>query len=200
MRLERATYKAMKYACTHFHYAKRVPAQPMIGYSVFEARDWCGCVIFNGGLRNIEKPFALPQGTVAELVRVALNGKQNKTSQVVSMAVRLFKKSNPLVRILVSYADTDEGHNGTLYQAMNWYFIDSIKTGDAYIDPKTGKQIHRRAHSPSGLEKQFGVLKRVPKTSELTRVSKGKKNKYIYPLTRRDRKKFEHLRKPYPRG
>jgi len=200
VKLEIATYKAMKYACLHFHYAKRVPAQPMIGYSVFENGEWCGCVIFNGGIRNIEKPFNLQQGRAAELVRVALNGKQHKTSRVVSMAVRLFKKSNPLVKILVSYADTDEGHNGTLYQAMNWVFIGSLKTGDAYVDPKTGKQVHSRAHSPTGYRKQFGEIKRVPKTSELNRIAKGKKNKYIYPLYKADRKKYEKLSKPYPRG
>jgi hypothetical protein len=170
----------------------------MIGYNVFEKDEWCGCVIFNAGIRNIEKPFKLNQGNVAELVRVALNGKQKKTSQAVAISVRLFKKANPLVRLLVSYADTDEGHSGTLYQAMNWIYVGSMKTGDAFIDPKTGKQVHSRAHSPTGYRKQFGTMKKVPKTNELTRVKKGEKNKYIYVLNKEDRPKYEHLRKPYP--
>lgn len=201
MRLEKASYKAISYACLNFHYAKRIPAHPMTGFSVFNKQnDWCGVVVFNIGIGNINKPFNLPNGSVCELVRVALNGKQEKTSQVVSMAVRLFKKINPLCKLLVSYADSDQNHSGIIYQAMNWYFISSHKTGDRYIDPKTGKDVHSRAHSPTGFCIQFGQRKKVINTNDLIRMSTGVKHKYIYPLDKELVSLCKSLSKPYPKN
>ena len=199
MRLERASEKAMRYACLVFHYAKRVPAPPKIGFSVFnDVGEWCGCVIFNNGIEGIQKPFDLKMGQVCELVRVALNGKQKETSKVVSMAVRLFKNQNPLVKVLVSYADSDCDHVGTIYQAMNWVYVGSKKTSDEFIDPKTGKSIHSRSHSQTGFSIQFGVKKRVPKTSDLIRNKKGIKHKYVLVL---DKSLELNLHsKPYPKS
>jgi len=200
MRLEKASYKAIKYACLKFHYAKRLPAQPMIGFSVFNKKnEWCGVVVFNAGIGNINKPYKLNKGEVSELVRVALNGKQNKTSQVLSKALYLFKKQNPLCKLVVSYADSDENHTGIIYQATNWYFVSSHKTGDKYID-KNGKEIHSRSHSPKGYNIQFGIKKKVVKTSELTKIKKGVKHKYIYPLKKEMIPLCKELSKPYPKN
>ena len=46
MRLETASYKAIKYACQNFHYAKSTPVN-VVGFSVFnDNEEWCGCVVF----------------------------------------------------------------------------------------------------------------------------------------------------------
>jgi len=199
MILKRASYKAIKYACLNFHYAKRLPSQPMIGYSVFNDKlEWCGVVVFNAGIGNINRPFKLQKGQVSELARVALNGKQKTTSKSVSIAMKLFKKSNPLCKLIVSYADSDQNHFGTIYQAMNWYFVSSHKTGDKYID-KNGKEIHSRSHSEKGYNIQFGVKKKVVKTSTLKRIKKGVKHKYIYPIDKSLINMCEEMKKPYPK-
>lgn len=200
MRLEKASHKAVSFACLNFHYAKRIPAQPMTGFNVFNNQnEWCGVIVFNIGIGNISKPFNLPNGSVCELVRVALNGKQEQTSKAVSIAIKLFKKINPLCKLLVSYADSDQNHSGTIYQAMNWYFISSHKTGDKFIDPKTGKDIHSRSHSPTGFNKQFGERKKVLNTNDLVRIKTGVKHKYIYPLDKSLLSLCESLSKPYPK-
>jgi hypothetical protein len=200
MRLERASYKAIQYACMNFHYAKRLPANPMIGYSVFnDSNEWCGVIVFNNGSLAIEKPYKLNKGNVCELVRVALNGKQQITSKAMSIAIKMFAASNPLVKLLVSYADTEQNHNGTIYQATNWYLVDSKKTGDEYINPNTNKPIHSRSHSESGYKNMFGVRKQVFKTSQLIRVKKGIKHKYIYPLDKSLVPLCKSLAKPYPK-
>lgn len=199
MRIETASEKAMKFACLNFHYAKRLPAPPRVGFSVFnDSGEWCGCIIFNNGLSNTHKPFNLKRGQVCELVRVALNGKQTKTSKCVSTAVRIFRKQNPLVKMLVSYADSDFEHFGTIYQAMNWIYVGSKKTGDEFIDPKTGRSIHSRSHSSSGILIQFGTVRKGVQTKDLIRKKKGLKHKYIYVL---DKKlKLNIVSKPYPKS
>lgn len=199
MKLEKASPTAIRYACLNFHYAKRMPAPPCIGWSVFENNEWCGVVVFNAGIGNVNMPFKLAKGEVAELVRVALNGKQKVTSQAVAIAIKLFCKSSPLVKMLVSYADSDEGHYGTIYQAMNWVYVGSKHTGDKFIDPKTGKDVHSRSFSNTGIVRQFGEVKHVKKSSEMIRIKKGLKHKYLYPLTNEMRALAESLRKPFPK-
>ena len=82
---------------------------------------------------------------------------------------------------------------------MNWYFISSHKTGDKYINPKNGKEVHSRSHSPKGYNKQFGEIKKVLNTNDLIRVKTGLKNKYIYPLTKNIVPLCKLLSKPYPK-
>ena len=49
MRLEKASYKAVKYACLKFHYAKTVPVTN-ISYSVFNNNnEWCGVICYGLG-------------------------------------------------------------------------------------------------------------------------------------------------------
>lgn len=199
MTLKKASYKAIKYACMNFHYAKRLPAQPMVGFSCFENDEWCGVIVFNNGIGSIEKPFGVHKGQVAELARVALNGKQSATSKAVSIALRLFSAQNPLVKLVVSYADTDQGHSGVIYQATNWLFISQHHTGDKFINPKTDKEIHSRSHSSTGINKQFGVLKRVFKTSDLIKIKCGPKNKYLYFFEKKLRETWLKKALPYPK-
>src|SRR3989339_784787 len=103
MRLEKASPKAIKYACMKFHYAKAVP-QIRLGYSVFnDAGEWCGVVLFsNGANPRIASTFNLVQGQVVELTRMALNGKHSTTSAVLARALKLLKKDAPLVKVVVS--------------------------------------------------------------------------------------------------
>jgi hypothetical protein len=199
MKITKASAKAVKFACMNFHYAKRLPVN-YVAYSVFENGIWCGCVIFGAGIMGIEKPYALPKNSVWELVRVALNGKQSSTSKAVSICVRLFSKSAPAVKMLVSYADSDQGHTGTIYQAMNWAFTGSNNTADAYIDPSTGNTVHSRSHSPTGYSVRFnGLKKKVLNTRNLIRVKTGVKHKYIYPLHKSVVPLCKSLAKPYPK-
>lgn len=201
MRLIKASHKAVKYACINFHYAKRMPANPMTAFAVFNNNnEWCGVIVFNIGIGNISKPYNLPNGTVCELVRVALNGKQEKTSKAVSIAIRLFSKLNPACKLIVSYADSDQNHTGIIYQAMNWFYVSSHKTGDKFIDPKTNKEIHSRSHSPTGFKKQFGVKKKVYNTNNLIRIKTGVKHKYIYALDKNLIPLCKSLSKPYPKA
>ena len=124
MRLSIASNKAIRYACMNFHYAKAVPVNT-IGYNVYnDDGEWCGVVLYGTGANNeIGTEYNLQQGQVLELVRVALNGKQHYTSQVVAMSLNQLHKDCPLCKLVVSYADIDKKHLGTIYQATNWIYV-----------------------------------------------------------------------------
>ena len=208
MRMTRATVSAIKYACTHFHYAKAVPVNT-IGYNVYNAKDeWCGVVLYGTGANiHIGEPFNLPQGAVLELVRVALNGKQELTSQAVAMSLKLLKKDCPHCRLVVSYADCDQEHLGTIYQATNWIYTGQMNTGSVGAFMIHGKKVHpksvysnmviingKKVHCPQTLE---AVRKYLDPKAELF-YTKGKR-KYLMPMDKKIRKQIEPLAKPYPK-
>lgn len=200
MRLEIASNKAIKYACMNFHYAKAIPVNTF-GYSVFnDNNEWCGVILYGTGASpNINLQFNLNKGEVIELVRMALNGKQESTSKAMSISLKLFKKNNPLVKLIISFADIDQNHNGIIYQATNWYFIEkcniNIKTG--YII--NGKKIHQRSMLNIGKYKRNTLenAKSIDKNA-VEYYTKGK-NKYIYPLDKNLIPLCKSLSKPYPK-
>lgn len=190
MRLEIASRKAIRHACLYFHYAKTVPVNTF-GYSVFnEENEWCGVVLYGTGASpQIGKQYNLAQGQVIEFVRMALNGKQKEqVSRILSVSIKLFAKKNPLVKLIVSYADQEQGHLGTIYQASNWFYLGEVKS-PPIIEGKHNKSM---GGSIGAARKLLGREPEVyyPKP----------KHKYIYPLDKRDREKYLHLAKPYPRA
>jgi hypothetical protein len=199
MRLEKASAKAIKYACINFHYAKREPSFK-VGYSVFnEKNEWCGVICYGNGNINFSKPYGLKQGEVIELVRVALNGKQNITSKAVSISMRLIKKACPLAKILVSYADTYQNHKGVIYQALNWYYEGEKKSRPKHFCKISGKEIHDRNVCKTGYTEEFGKRIRVKKYSEVNSIEMPAKHKYIYPLDKSLIPLCKSLSKPYPK-
>lgn len=195
MRLETASYKAIKYACLNFHYAKAVPVN-CIGYCIFnDDKEWCGVILFGlGANKNMPKRYGLNQGECAELVRMALNGKQGITSKAMSMSIKLFKKENPLIKMIVSYADSMQNHLGIIYQATNWIY-DGFSKGDSMI--VNDIQIHRKS-----LYSKYGNSSITQLQSLGLKVEKSNKyikHRYIYPLDKSLIPLCRSLSKPYPK-
>lgn len=189
MRLEKASFKAIKYACRKFHYTESVPSVSC-AYSVFNDNyEWCGVICFSAGANNnICKPYGLVQGQVVELVRVALNGKQEATSKAVAIALRLAKKHNPLVKLFISYADPQQGHLGVIYQAMNWIYVGKSKAQREVICPDTGKIMHKRTANS-----KFGTIVGLKKSEIFW------KHKYVFPVDNETKKHIELMRVKYPK-
>jgi hypothetical protein len=189
MILKKASAKAVRYAIMNWHYSKSVP-MVQVAYAVFNDKDeWCGVICYSiGANNNIAKPYKLNQGEVIELVRVALNGKQESTSKALSISLKLIKKDAPLVKLIVSYADTEQGHAGTIYQATNWYFTDTKTDGmDKVIF--NGKVTHKKT-----------VNSRIGTTKGLEIVKGTAKHKYIYPLDKSLIPLCKELSKQYPKN
>lgn len=207
MRLTTANRKAIEYACKKFHYAKAVPVNTL-GYNIYNQKDeWCGVVLYGTGANNnIANSFGLLQGQVLELVRVALNGKQECTSQAVALSLKQLRKDCPLCRLVVSYADCDQNHLGTIYQATNWIFVGTSMQNSADSSwVVNGKRYHGRIISDwvkarGGLRgltrEQF--LKKYYDPDAYEFLTKGKR-KYLMPMDKMMRKQIEPMCKPYPK-
>lgn len=169
------------------HYAKRVPS---ISYSFGIYLD----NILNGVL-TIGKPASnsLCIGVcgsdyskfVYELNRLVINDnlEKNVLSFFVSNSLKLIKED----LILVSYADTDMGHNGYIYQATNWIYTGATKERtDIGIDDNT----HSRHY-----DKNIDYSK--------NRKKRSSKHRYIYFIGNMKKEFIKNLKYnilPYPKG
>ncbi len=185
MTIKPASRKAIEYACLNFHYAKTVPSVS-VAHAIFEEDVWCGVVLYGpGASAKMGESINLKQGQFLELVRVALNGKQKATSQVLGASLKKLNKTAPGVQAVVSYADKGQEHKGIIYQATNWTLVEDIESsGVEYF--YLGEWKHDR--SRYGWKTDFRTL---PKRK------KAGKYKYIYFFNKKLKKQFPSL--PYPK-
>lgn len=198
MILTNASAKAIRYACETYHYSGSVPSV-QYGFNFYnDAGEWCGVVCFGGGANNhIGSPYGLCPGEVMELTRVALNGKQSTTSQCVAMALRALHQQDPLVRMVISYADMDQGHVGTIYQATNWIYEGRKKTSPGPLVIH-GQKVHPRTVGARGWKCSVEWLrKHVDPAAEMLKP-KGK-HKYLFCLDKKLRRDIEKLAQEYPK-
>lgn len=197
MRISRATAEAIRYACLKFHYAKAIPSVSY-GYNVFNDNDeWCGCICYGAGANhNIGTEYGLVTGEVLELVRVALNGNQGTTSRAVSLSMKQLHKDAPLVKLIVSYADVDQNHYGTLYQALSFIYV-GTRVGDRYFIIN-GKKTHNKTVHSRGVKQNLKSVQRYldPKATEF--FSLGKR-KYLFPFDKKLRQEIQKKALPYPK-
>jgi hypothetical protein len=195
MRLEIASYKAIKFACLNFHYAKSVPVN-VFGYSVFNKNnEWCGVILYGtGAANNIGEPFNLKQGQIVELVRMALNGKQESTTKCMAISLKLIKKNAPNLKLIVSYADSEQGHFGIIYQATNWFYIGFSIDTNMMIN---GKREHRRTLGSRYGTSSYDKLINMGLNVEIIKTMP--KWKYIYPLHNSMLTLCNTLKKEYPK-
>jgi len=196
------SYQASKYAVTHWHYSKSMPAGKVVKCGVWECGLFVGVVLFSRGAnQNIGKAYGLSQTGVCELSRVALSKHIAPVSQIIKHSIKLLKKKSPAMRLIVSYADLDQSHTGLVYQAGNWAYVGKVQQNGGTPRYKVnGKVLHgRQVHSlwGKGTQNIDWLRKHKDPKAELV-LTKGK-YKYLYPLDRAMRKQIMPLEQQYPR-
>ena len=176
----------------HKHYAKRIP-QIIYAFGLFYKNKLVGICTFGyppspalciGVCGKKYKNFVL------ELNRLCINDnlKNNSLSFFVSKCLKLIPKP----KILVSYADTSQNHNGYIYQATNWIYTGlSAKRSEIYDIDNPNK--HSKTVSQNLNIKNIGYRRR------------PQKHRYIYFLgTKKEKKQFlknlNYKIKKYPKG
>lgn len=108
------------------HYAKRMPSISY-AYGLFENDILIGIVSYGiPASRTLCSGIAGEKNRplVLELNRLVLKDNiKNQASMLIGASFKLLPKP----RILVSYADTDQSHLGTVYQATNFMFTGTTK-------------------------------------------------------------------------
>lgn len=190
--------KASEYACKNWHYSKTMPCFKINCFGVWYDGSFVGSIIYgNGGgsVTNGEQYGLRRSYDMVELCRVALTKHTFQTSQAIAYSIRLLKKKNPNLKLIVSFADTDQGHHGGIYQAGGWIYTGSTQSEQGAII--NGKKVHKRTlHSSYGTN-QTSQLKKIDPNFHY--LPKSLKHRYLMPLTKQMKKRIVQLSKPYPK-
>jgi hypothetical protein len=179
------SHEAAKFAVMNWHYSQAMPVGKLIYHGIWENEKFIGAIIYGRGANHrLGEPYNLTQIECCELVKVALSSHLAPVSQMLSESLKILKKTNPGLRLVISYADTKQGHKGGIYQATNWIYTgQSQTTREWFID---GKWVHNRIGSSHP--------KRNPKNTR----EGSKKHTYIMPLDKAMRRKVATMAKDYP--
>jgi len=193
LKIDWATYEAAKYACQHWHYSGCVPAGKNVYVGVWEREKFKGVVIFGTGVAPYSgKQFNINQQEIAELVRIALTTHESTVTRIVSIAIKFLKRQSPGLRLLVSFADPEQGHNGAIYQAGNWLYAGTIKA--EWFEDRNKNRINTKTLKTG----RRGYATKLKAAGVITSIYLTK-HKYLMPLDDEMRKQIEPLRKPYPK-
>ena len=196
LRIDWCGYEAAKYAVQHWHYSRSLPCSKTARLGVWEDDKFIGTVVFAWGAnRHLAGEYKLKMTECAELCRVALDDHATPVSRILSIAVKMLKREMSGIRLIVSYADLNQGHQGKIYQASNWVFVS--ETGHEAGIMLNGKLTHRRTiNSKYGTSTIEWLHEHVD--SSARRVEGKPKFKYLLPLDDEMAERIKPLSKSYP--
>jgi len=106
--------------------------------------------------------------------------KKNLASKILGQVIKLIKSSHPEIQILVSFADTMQGHEGTIYKASNWKYEKLTSTSHVYLDIN-GNQINKKWVYNEG--KKIGLTElEYANQMNLIKMKIPEKHKFSYKL------------------
>ncbi|MYW96014.1 protein Mom [Amycolatopsis rubida] len=197
------SWHAAQYAVLRWHYSQKMPRSKIAPFGVWEHGEFSGVVMFGrSATAALGHPYGLDQTECVELLRVALRPHEHPVTQMVAASLRQLRAACPGLRLIVSYADTAQGHRGGIYQAGNWIYTGTTSAANvSYV--VHGQLVHGRTlrhlavHRPAGETAEEFVRRTLD--PHVRRVSEAAvKHRYLYPLDRAMRRQVAPLAKPYP--
>lgn len=146
-----------------------------------------GAALFGSlGMANVWKRFALVEADVIELRRLVCvdDTPKNTESFFISRCIRWIKQ-NTGIKCIVSYADENHGHVGTIYRASNFEYIGITKPSK--LIACDGRLYHDKAIRTKykGVLKPFASkIKAKLESGEAKYVDSKFKHIYVYHIRR----------------
>ena len=196
LKIDWASHAAAKYACENWHYSKCLPVGKLVKVGAWECGKFIGVVIFGrGATPNLGSPYGLGQDECVELVRIALTKHEIPVSKIAAFSIKQLKKTNPKLRMIVSFADQSQGHHGGIYQAGNWVYAGIGLPATFYMIH--GKLTHPRSIGAKGLVQNLDGAKKLDPNAKAVHIPG--KHRYLMPLDKEMSAKIAPLAKPYPK-
>ena len=195
LRLDWCSHAAAKWACEHWHYSGTLPTPPLVKMGVWENDVFIGSVVFaRGANKNLAQSVGVEVTECAELARVALDKHITPVTQIVAVALRMLYQHCQGLRVVISYADPNQGHTGAIYQAGNWLYLGQGKPSVKYRD-NCGREWHPRQVSKTGWKRQYGEMRQVPIVDNCEKILQLGKHKYAMPFDNA----LQYAEQPYPK-
>ena len=133
---KRITYQEAKYLVETFHYAHRVPSI-VFAIGMYVDNILSGVVTFGiPPVPNVQRLCGEEyRKNTLELNRLYIHDYAGKNSEswLIGQSIKWLKNNQDKYLILVSYADTTQGHTGIIYQATNWIYTGEVPRRELVI-------------------------------------------------------------------
>ena len=187
MSVELCDRKEVRDFIEHWHYSKSINGL-MSDYCfklVWGDKIIGACIFGRLAMANAWKKYGEKQENVIELRRLCCIDKTPKNTESFFIGAMLrWLKANTDIKIIVSYADPEYGHAGTIYKASNFELVG--KTAEGKVIFWNGKKYHDKAIRTKykGELKPFAQrLKDALEKGEAYYKKTQGKNIFVYNLT-----------------
>ena len=197
LRVEPVLPRVVQDIVTQRHYLHSMPAATRKCFGVYCEKALVGAVVFTSGARQGHNLLAAikPQ-EMATLARLWLvdDLPKNAESRVIGFVLRYIRQHTDW-KLLLSYADPNAGHVGTIYQATGWLYLGQQEPS-SYLDLGDGKLLHPRTVYERYGSNAVGHLRRTGINA--TRRTVAAKHRYAYVLHPAWRWRLRGMARPYP--
>lgn len=111
---------------------------------------------------------------------------KNTESWFISRCLKLLRQHNQKIRAIISFADSTQGHQGTIYKATHFFYCGKTGKATFYLD-ETGRLRHPRQNG-------VNITLEMAKKSGWKPVVRYSKYRYIY-IYRKPKTEFKKLAK-----
>lgn len=161
-----------------YHYSHKVTKNSFCSLLVYHYGKVSGALQCGYGIRPKIKGDYSPE-QVREFDRMWLSDEMPKFSEtiVLSLFHRYMRLAHPDVKVLISYADTSVGNNGTIYKAANYTLVDRLKVD--FYQLADGERVHpvtmwhrHKTRAWDFLQKQYPGIKHIRDGEQLKFIKK----------------------------
>ena len=168
------------------HYSHGCHNGPSPCYGLFDKGELIGCLMFATPCSENVRSSVFGEeykDSVTELHRLHILDvtPKNTESWFIVRCLKKLKEDKPQIKAVISFSDSTEGHDGTIYKTTNAYRLGHTGIATFYID-ENGRLRHPR---------QCGVniSQEEAKTRGWKPCKRGAKNRYLYILGKDKREK-----------
>jgi len=181
---------AKKYIIEH-HYSHGCHNSPSPCYALYDNNNLIGVLMFATPCsENVRSSIFGKEykDNVIELHRLHILDvtPKNTESWFISQCFKLLLQDRPQTWAVISFSDTTQGHEGTIYKASNFYCCGQTGSKIFYLD-KNGRLHHPRQNG-------VNISLEEAKKRGWTPVKRDAKNRYIMILGINKKEKREHLK------
>ena len=189
----------------NWHYSKNTNGlATRYCFGLFRGSEMTGCMIYAYlGMARGWKKYGEVETDVVELRRLCCidDTPKNTESYFIAKTIKWLKAETDC-KVVVSYADTMQGHVGTIYHASNFYHLGmtakgrsiKIKGNDRLYHEKTIRTYYQPVNGERRLKPYAQKIKEQLENGEAEYVHSKGKHIFVYPLNKKERRKYRKLR------
>lgn len=190
--VKRIDCKTAKEYIRNNHYSHGSHNAPSPCYGLFDKGELIGCLMFATPCSENVRASVFGseyKDSVTELHRLHILDvtPKNTESWFIVRCLKLLKQDKPKIKAVISFSDSTQGHEGTIYKATNAYRVGHTGSATFYID-ETGRLRHPRQNG-------VNITREEAENRGWKPCKRGAKNRYLYllPNDKREKRKLIDL-------